>query len=221
MPASFPFRAAALVCLLTACASNYTAEYQARLLGDLPDRREVNFTDSVRFPGDVLCGRYTSLTGNGFTLVTRDYVVTPELVLARPSSTQKTVYCSGDPVSTLFELRGIGGENADWTTLAEIRDDMFAIDAAVLRYSNQRQMIPSELPALLDGDFGVDAQQLVDPWAQPYRYVPGLSGGTTPRYELSTLGADGREGGQGMDADIARDERFLLTHVLRVVNFGR
>jgi hypothetical protein len=147
-------------------------------------------------------------------------VVTPELVLPQPSGSQKTVYCRRDPVAALFELHGIGGEGADWATIARIRDDMFAIDAAVLRHSNQRQMLPRELPDLLDGDFGVDAQQLTDPWGQPYRYLPGLSGGTTPRYELFTPGADGREGGRGMDADITRDERFMLTHVLRVVNYS-
>ena len=38
----------------------------------------------------------------------------------------------------------------------------------------------------------------IDPWGQPYLYtVPGRSG----EFEIYTLGADGREGGQGVDRD--------------------
>lgn len=39
----------------------------------------------------------------------------------------------------------------------------------------------------------------VDPWGNAYRYI---SPGTTGPYDLYSLGADGKEGGEGMDADI-------------------
>lgn len=39
----------------------------------------------------------------------------------------------------------------------------------------------------------------LDPWGNPYHYVfPGRRGG----YDVYSLGADGREGGEGNDADI-------------------
>lgn len=42
-------------------------------------------------------------------------------------------------------------------------------------------------------------QSPVDPWGRPYQYnQPGRSG----PYEVMTLGADGREGGEDADADI-------------------
>ena len=42
-------------------------------------------------------------------------------------------------------------------------------------------------------------QSLTDPWGRPYQYrVPGLHG----PYDLFTLGADGKEGGTGDDADV-------------------
>lgn len=42
-------------------------------------------------------------------------------------------------------------------------------------------------------------QAPVDPWGRPYQYnQPGRSG----PYEVLTLGADGREGGEDADADI-------------------
>lgn len=39
----------------------------------------------------------------------------------------------------------------------------------------------------------------IDPWGNAYRYI---SPGTTGPYDLYSLGADGKEGGEGMDADI-------------------
>ena len=38
-----------------------------------------------------------------------------------------------------------------------------------------------------------------DPWGNPYMY---LQPGTHGKYDLYSLGADGREGGEGLDADI-------------------
>jgi hypothetical protein len=207
--------------LLQACATNYTAEYQARLLGSLPDRREVSFSDSRSYPGDVLCGRYTSLTGHGFSLVTRDYVVTPALVLSQPSTLQKQIYCSTQPKEILFETLGIGGDDADWDRLAQICDDFQAIDGAILRYYRLRHLLPAQLDDLLTGPYELMADELRDPWGRVYDYAPDLSGGTTPRFALSTPGADGRSGGRGMDADVAFEHRHLVEHVLRVEGYGR
>jgi general secretion pathway protein G len=42
-----------------------------------------------------------------------------------------------------------------------------------------------------------------DPWGRPYGYAcPGRTGA----YEVTCLGADGREGGDGADADISSDD---------------
>lgn len=44
---------------------------------------------------------------------------------------------------------------------------------------------------------------LTDPWGQPYQYnSPGANG----PYEVISYGADGRQGGEGADADIHSDE---------------
>jgi len=43
-----------------------------------------------------------------------------------------------------------------------------------------------------------------DPWNNPYVYIsPGING----PYDLISLGADGREGGEGFDADISFRDR--------------
>lgn len=45
---------------------------------------------------------------------------------------------------------------------------------------------------------------LADPWNRPYRYVsPGASGG---EYDLVSLGADGRQGGDGENRDVSSSD---------------
>ncbi|MBF0424045.1 MAG: type II secretion system major pseudopilin GspG [Magnetococcales bacterium] len=47
---------------------------------------------------------------------------------------------------------------------------------------------------------GYIARMPLDPWKRPYQYLqPGTHGGT---FDLFTYGADGREGGTGINADI-------------------
>jgi len=44
---------------------------------------------------------------------------------------------------------------------------------------------------------------LQDPWGNDYRYIsPGASG----PFDLYSVGADGQEGGEGVQADIGQDE---------------
>jgi general secretion pathway protein G len=42
-----------------------------------------------------------------------------------------------------------------------------------------------------------------DPWGQPYVYA---APGRTRAFDILSLGADGREGGEGLDADISAGE---------------
>ncbi len=52
---------------------------------------------------------------------------------------------------------------------------------------------------LWDGPYLDNPQALLDPWGKPYLYKsPGRSGA----FEIYTLGADGKEGGAGENADI-------------------
>lgn len=50
-----------------------------------------------------------------------------------------------------------------------------------------------------DGPYLNKADGIVDPWGQPYIYKqPGTHG----KFDISSLGADGKEGGTGEDADL-------------------
>lgn len=50
-----------------------------------------------------------------------------------------------------------------------------------------------------DGPYLTRADGILDPWGRPYVYkMPGVHG----KYDVSTLGADGKEGGDGDDSDL-------------------
>jgi general secretion pathway protein G len=50
-----------------------------------------------------------------------------------------------------------------------------------------------------DGPYLNRADGIIDPWGRPYAYkLPGLHG----KFDVSSLGADGKEGGAGEDADL-------------------
>lgn len=50
-----------------------------------------------------------------------------------------------------------------------------------------------------DGPYLNRADGIVDPWGRPYLYkLPGAHG----KFDVSSLGADGKEGGTGEDADV-------------------
>lgn len=204
-----------LSALLGACAS-YTAGYQERLIDSLPFKREATVEESKRYPGQVLCGRYKALDAGGYRFETHDFVVTPTLVKNRPTPDEKAVYCSRDPEAALTARLGVGGDDAAWATLRTVHDDMQAIANGIQAFHLQKLALPNNTAALVDVDPGPTAAQLTDPWGRLYRYEGGLSGRTEPRFQLYTLGADGRIGGDGENADIKWDQLPLLSHVLAV-----
>jgi general secretion pathway protein G len=72
------------------------------------------------------------------------------------------------------------------------------------RYPTEEEGLESlvERPPQLDawnGPYLKSRESLTDPWGRPYGYrAPGEHG----EYDLYTLGADGKEGGDGEDQDI-------------------
>jgi general secretion pathway protein G len=104
-------------------------------------------------------------------------------------------------------IKFIGGAKAD-TAKVQIERLSGVIDLYRLEVGSY----PSEqqgLKALVDAPSGVatwngpylkKADALVDPWGRPYVYrFPGRHGD----YDLYTLGADGRDGGEGENQDVA------------------
>ena len=90
----------------------------------------------------------------------------------------------------------------DRGTATRVRTDIETIDGAVQQYLVDHRRYPTT-------EEGIEALRPYlrrispDPWDRPYRYTaPGRNG---QPYTIMTLGADGREGGSGNDADIFSD----------------
>ena len=91
---------------------------------------------------------------------------------------------------------------ADRAAVTKARADIATLEQGIDLYRLDRLRYPSAdegLQALVAGEY---IRRLPnDPWGNPYRYsVPGPD---DQPYRIASLGADGREGGSGEDADIA------------------
>ena len=91
---------------------------------------------------------------------------------------------------------------ADRAAATKARADIATLEQGIEMYRLDNQRYPTGdegLQALLAGEY---VRRLPnDPWNRPYLYAaPGESG---QPYTISTLGADGREGGSGENADIS------------------
>ena len=80
---------------------------------------------------------------------------------------------------------------------ARVKSDLSVIVTAIEAY----QLTNSQYPGNEDGlDHLTSLKNKLDPWGRPYQYnSPGP--GSEP-FEVMTFGADGREGGEGENADM-------------------
>jgi general secretion pathway protein G len=90
---------------------------------------------------------------------------------------------------------------ADRAAVTKARADIATLEQGVEMYRLDNMRYPTSeegLQALVNGNY---VRRLPDdPWNNPYRYAaPGPEGRP---FQISSLGADGREGGDGDNADI-------------------
>ncbi len=87
----------------------------------------------------------------------------------------------------------------DYIDTAEVNranSDIAAISEAVEFYRLKHKRYPTNE----EGLEGVSVENRTDPWGRRYQY--NSPGQNDTAYEVYTLGADGREGGEGSNADI-------------------
>lgn len=206
----------ALTCtlFLTACAG--TSDTLARLKPSLPYPFGAEILTEERFPGSVVCGQYMSYESDGIVRRTRDYVIGPDLVLHKPHEDEVLIYCNRDPQQALYLRLGVGAPSGDWKPLEKVAADMQALRQGIDDYYDDRFSLPVSLAELVASSETLSDDRLVDPWGNAYLYDGGLAGRTRPNPELSTLGADGKTGGRGLDADITLQELPLLSHIIRL-----
>jgi general secretion pathway protein G len=98
----------------------------------------------------------------------------------------------------------------DKAMVQKARTDVALLEQAVERYRLDNLAYPDQITALIDPPAGLARPERYarggyvkrlpeDPWGQAYQYAsPGRHG----PFDVYSLGADGREGGEGEDADI-------------------
>jgi general secretion pathway protein G len=98
----------------------------------------------------------------------------------------------------------------DKAMVQKAKTDVALLEQAVERYRLDNLAYPGEITALVEPPAGLARPERYatggyvkrlpeDPWGQAYQYAaPGRHG----PFDVYSLGADGREGGEGEDADI-------------------
>jgi hypothetical protein len=213
------FVTALLPVLISACASFPTDEYRERLLAELPRPDDVEVLSEERYPGGVMCGEFSYFEGNGFVRATRRYIVTPDFARIRPGQDELALYCSDNPLEAAYERLGFGPGANGWETQQRVSRDLRRLQGALETHYNEHYGLPRTLAELAAAYPDIDAAALRDPWGRPYRYEGGLGGRVVPNPKLGTLGADGRPGGAGADADINLRNLPFLEHLLRIEGF--
>ena len=96
-----------------------------------------------------------------------------------------------------------GKQNAARSQIAALRDavEKYYLDTGHYPTNDQGLAILTQSPGKKEEALLHDVP--LDPWNHAYVY---LCPGTTDRYEIVSLGADGREGGDGADADISSSQ---------------
>lgn len=93
-----------------------------------------------------------------------------------------------------------GKQNAARIEIATLRDAVEAFHISTGRYPTNDEGLAVLAQRGAAGAEPLISQVASDPWGHPYVYnQPGRNG----PYEIICLGADGRDGGEGGDADIA------------------
>jgi len=90
---------------------------------------------------------------------------------------------------------------ADRAAVTKARADIATLEQGIEMYRLDNQRYPTNqegLQVLVAGHYIPRLPE--DPWRHPYRYAAPGAGGKP--FTVTTLGADGREGGSGNDADI-------------------
>jgi len=202
--------------VLSACGTS-PKKAQEALAGTLPDPRYVTFRDMENYPGDVVCGEYTAMDAMGNPAGWRAFIYRNNTANPYPPEDDVYIFCSDAAVERVEETFGIAPMTTENMNLMQIRTDLHDLQSALERYYNDNAMYPSTeqgtvaLHIRVEGkhspkvfpEGGYLAKEPLDPWGRLYILESEPFAGVRPSYRLYTLGADGKVGGRGPDADVS------------------
>ena len=218
---------AVLTAIVTAgCASG--AKKNEEALAEAMPNKSSSFRNMATYPGNVTCGEYLDRDFQGFPEY-KTFVVVDTVANMRPSKLDVQIFCSDDSKSALNEALKIDFDEQKDSILA-VMADFELLEQPLLAYEKDNRYFPwteQGLDALVSPatvgnppinfpEGGYLASIPVDPWNQPYDYVCEPFAGVRIMYKLRSLGADGKIGGSGLDADLKNSQMKYLRHVVNL-----
>jgi len=200
---------------LSAC-SNPVKEARTSVLEAVGETAGIEFTSTVEFPHNVVCGEFKQVDKWGEFAGKKRFVYRDREVNLRPDRDDIAIFCSQSPADELQQRFGIvvSGESA--AQISQVLEDLTMLAATLERFYDDNDFYPQTgqgLAALKEkpasrfamrhypqGGY-LDALPL-DPWQNPYHYEGPAWGGVKSPFTLRSNGADGAAGGTGEAADI-------------------
>jgi len=218
---------AVLTAIVTAgCASGVKKNEEA--LAEAMPNKSSGFRNMATYPGNVTCGEYLDRDFQGFPEY-KAFVVVDTVANMRPSKLDVQIFCSDDPKSALNEALSIDfDEQLD--SILSVMTDFEVLEQPLLAYEKENRYFPwteQGLAALVSPatvgnpprnfpEGGYLSEIPSDPWGQPYDYVCEPFAGVRIMYKLQSLGADGKTGGTGQDADLKYSHVKYFRHVVNL-----
>ena len=221
-----------VACLLLGACSADIKDAQQILTDSLAISKDVEFRNLESYPGGVVCGEYSAYESHKTPKADfKPFIVVRGSPDKTPREFDLAFYCSDQPAQVLLEKTGIGLFDANNEALAKITADYSTLAAVLEPFYKDNFFYPSMaqgLEALVRAtdapgksikvkEGGYLESLPVDPWGRPYRYFEEQWGRTKGYYVLTTLGADGKEGGEGENKDITSDYLSYLQHIAFVL----
>ncbi len=219
------------IAILSQACVNHTELAKEALEADLPSigkfsSRGVTFRNIENYPGNVVCGEYTT-SARPSEHSYKPFIYTLSGLNRHPAKIDLSVFCSTDAQQGLYLSSGIKYSGSTKAVVQRIRKDLNPISVALQEYQTDNFLLPTSsqgLEALVHpADITPEPKAFrkggylnkvpIDPWEAPYIYNPPVFGGVEGNYELLTLGADGVVGGQNEDADVTWHHMKYIDHI--------
>jgi len=218
------------ISLVLAACSGEVEEAKQLLEDSLGLRKPLEFRQVQTFPGGVVCGEYRA-NKHGVWTRYRPFLTVRGELYKQPTQRDWDIFCGETPSQALLDATGIGPYVAGNTELAQVTADLSALDRALESYYRDHDFYPTMEQGL--GALVSPPQQMrssgkdpaggylesipVDPWGRSYLYMEEQWGRTKGSFVITTLGADGVEGGGGRNADIQSTLLPYLRHIAVVL----
>ena len=208
---------------LAGCASATKKNEEA--LAEAMPNKSSGFRNMASYPGNVTCGEYLDRDYQGFPEF-KPFVVIDTVANMRPTKLDVSIFCSDNPKAALNEALNVDFD-AQQASILAIVQDFKALESPLEAYERDNRYFPwteqGLMALVVPATVGTPPRNFpeggylssipVDPWGKDYIYQCEPFAGVRIMFKLRSLGADGKIGGEGENADIRHSHMKYYTHV--------